>query len=151
MIETELDNVNRQIDTLIQNSPIWRVTDHLLQQIKGIGPQMARMVIASLPELGQLNRREIASLVGVAPFNDDSGKRTGKRRIRGGRPQVRRVLYMAAVAAMRCNPQIKSFHDRLQEKGKKNKVIIVACMRKLLIIMNATMKHENAETLSAVA
>ena len=146
VIQIELDNVNKQIDNLIQNSPIWRVTDQILQRIKGIGPQMARMVIAALPELGQVNRREIASLVGVAPFNDDSGKRTGQRRIRGGRPHVRRVLYMAAVAAIRFNPQIKAFHDKLQEKGKKNKVIIVACMRKLLIIMNATIKSQLIDT-----
>lgn len=142
-IQAELDGVERQIDSLIQNSPVWRVKDQLLQEINGIGPQMARMVIAALPELGQVNRREIASLVGVAPFNDDSGKRTGKRKIRGGRPPVRRVLYMAAVTAMRYNPQIKPLHDRLQDKGKKNKVIIVACMRKLLIIMNSTLKQES--------
>jgi len=141
-VQSELEEVNRRIDDLIQNSPVWRVKDQLLQEIKGIGPQMARMVIAALPELGKVNRREIAALVGVAPFNDDSGKRTGKRSIRGGRPHVRRVLYMAAVAAMRCNPQIKALHDRLQEKGKKNKVIIVACMRKLLITMNAVLKQE---------
>lgn len=141
-IQSELDGVDGQIDSIIQNSPVWRVKDQLLQKIKGIGPQMARMVIAALPEIGQVNRREIAALVGVAPFNDDSGKRTGKRRIRGGRPHIRRVLYMAAIAAMRSNPQIKALHDRLQGKGKKNKVIIVACMRKLLITMNATLKKE---------
>jgi len=142
VIQTELDGVDSQIDAFIQNSPIWRANDQLLQEIKGVGPQLSHIVIAALPELGRLNRREIASLVGVAPFNDDSGKRTGKRRIRGGRPQVRRVLYMAAVAAMRSNPSIKALHDRLQEQGKKNKVIIVACMRKLLITMNAVMKSE---------
>lgn len=142
-IQSELDDVNRQITGLIQNSPVWRAKDDLLQSIKGVGQQMARMVIAALPEIGQVNRRQIAALVGVAPFNDDSGKRTGKRRIRGGRPQVRRVLYMAAMAAMRYNPQIKALHDRLLEQGKKNKVIIVACMRKLLIIMNATLKAKS--------
>ena len=144
-IQSELDGVNKQIDGLIQNSPIWRTKDRLLQNIIGVGPQTASMVIAALPELGKVNRREISSLVGVAPFNNDSGKRTGKRFIRGGRPQIRRVLYIAAIAAMRFNPQIKAFHDRLDEKGKKNKVIIVACMRKLLIIMNATLKQNNVE------
>jgi len=150
-IQAELDSIDRQIDDLIQNSPVWRVKDQLLQKIKGIGPQMARMVIAALPEIGQVNRRQIAALVGVAPFNDDSGKRTGKRRIRGGRPHVRRVLYMAAIAAMRFNPQIKAFHDRLQEKGKTNKVIIAACMRKLLITMNATLKSEFSPVTCATA
>jgi transposase len=150
-IQAELDGVDREIDSLIQNSPVWRAKDQLLQEIKGIGPQMARMVIAALPEIGQINRRQIAALVGVAPFNDDSGKRTGKRRIRGGRPQVRRVLYMAAIAAMRYNPQIKALHDRLAEKGKMNKVIIVACMRKLLITMNATLKAEIVATACAAA
>ena len=150
-IQNELDDVNRQIDDLIQNSPIWRTKDRLLQDIKGIGPHTARMVIAALPELGHVNRREIASLVGVAPFNNDSGKRTGSRFIRGGRPEVRRVLYMAALAAMRFNPQIKIFHDRLQEKGKKNKVIIVACMRKLLIIMNAVLKSNNLNNTIEIA
>ena len=150
-IQAEMDDVNGKIDHLIQNSPVWRVKDQLLQGIKGVGPQMARMVIAALPEIGLVNRREIAALVGVAPFNDDSGKRTGKRRIRGGRPHVRRVLYMAAVAAMRCNPQIKALHDRLQEKGKKNKVIIVACMRKLLITMNAVIKSEIVTSAPATA
>jgi transposase len=150
-IKAELSDVDKQIDSLIQNSPVWRVKDQLLQEIKGIGPQMTRMVLAALPELGQVNRRKISSLVGVAPFNDDSGKRTGKRKIRGGRPNVRRVLYMAAVAAMRYNPQIKALHDRLKANGKMNKVIIVACMRKLLIIMNATLKAENTSVASATA
>jgi transposase len=151
VIQAELDGLDGQIGLLIQNSPIWCANQQLLREIKGVGPQLSRMVIAALPELGRVNRREIASLVGVAPFNDDSGKRRGQRRIRGGRPQVRRVLYMAAVAAMRYNPQIKAFHDRLQEQGKKNKVIIVACMRKLLIIMNATLKQEYALAASAIA
>jgi transposase len=151
VIQAELNGVDGQIDVLIQNSPIWRANEQLLREIKGVGPQLSRMVIAALPELGRLNRREIASLVGVAPFNDDSGKRTGKRKIRGGRPHVRRVLYMAAVAAMRCNPQIKVYHDRLKENGKKNKVIIVACMRKLLITMNAVMKSEIVSVANAAA
>ena len=151
VIQAELDGVDRQIDTLIQNSPIWRANEQLLREIKGVGPQLSRMVIAALPELGRLNRREIASLVGVAPFNDDSGKRTGKRRIRGGRPHVKRVLYMAAVAAMRYNPHIKDYHDRLKDNGKKNKVIIVACMRKLLITMNAVMKAEIVSAANAAA
>ncbi len=142
-IQSELDDIDRNISGLIETSPVWRVKDELLQSIKGVGQQMARMAIAALPELGKVNRRQIAALVGVAPFNNDSGRRTGKRRIRGGRPQVRRVLYMAALSAMRFNPEIKALHDRLAEKGKKNKVIIVACMRKLLIIMNATLKTKS--------
>ena len=151
VIQAELDGVDSQVDSLIQNSPVWRANEQLLRNIKGVGPQLSRMVIAALPELGRVNRREIASLVGVAPFNDDSGKRRGQRRIRGGRPHVRRVLYMAAVAAMRYNPQIKTFHDRLHADGKKNKVIIVACMRKLLITMNAVMKAEIASLALAAA
>jgi transposase len=140
IVQSELDAVDQKIGDLIKNSPIWSGKDQALQQIKGVGPQTARMMIAALPELGQVNRRQIAALVGVAPFNDDSGKRRGVRRIRGGRPQLRRVLYMAAVAAMRSNPLIRSLYTRLKEAGKRSKVIIVACMRKLLTIMNAVIK-----------
>jgi transposase len=114
----------------------------LLTSVKGVGVVLASTILAHLPELGQLNRQRIASLVGVAPFDNDSGKRRGPRRIRGGRAAVRTVLYMATVAAIRCNHVIKAFFDRLKRQGKIVKVCIVACMRKLLSILNAVVASQ---------
>ena len=116
----------------------WHALEQRLRKVPGVGPVLAQTLIASLPELGQVSRRAIASLVGVAPFDDDSGKRAGERHITGGRDAVREVLYMAAVAARRWNPVIAAFAKRLA--GKKPKVIIVACMRKPLTILNAMVR-----------
>lgn len=143
-LKRQLKEIEKMIDDKIETSPIWRQEDDLLQSVKGIGPTTSAALIAALPELGYLNRRQIASLVGVAPFNMDSGKLRGKRAIRGGRADVRKSLYMAALVAMRHNPTIKVFADRLKSQGKKAKVVIIACMRKLLIILNAMMKQEYA-------
>lgn len=140
LINVMLDDVNRQIDQLIKNSPIWKEKDDLLQSVKGIGPVTSSTLIAELPELGQLNRREIASLVGVAPYNDDTGKWSGKRKIHGGRSDVRRALYMATNTARRFNPTIHNYYERLTKKGKKHKVVMTACSRKLLIILNVMAK-----------
>lgn len=125
----------------LRSSPVWRTKDDLLRSMPGIGPINSRMLMACLPELGQLNRQKICALVGVAPFNRDSGKFKGQRRIWGGRAQVRQALYMAAVTARRCNPVIRALYERLKARGKPHKVAMVACMRKMLIILNTMMKN----------
>jgi transposase len=127
----------------LRSSPAWKTKDDLLRSMPGIGPINSRMLMACLPELGQLNRQKICALVGVAPFNRDSGKFKGQRRIWGGRAQVRQALYMAALTAKRCNPIIRALYERLTARGKPHKVAMVACMRKMLIILN-TMTKNNA-------
>ena len=124
------------------DSPLWRAKDDLLQSVPGIGPTTSRTLIAELPELGYLNRREIAALVGVAPLNRDSGTLRGKRMIWGGRASVRRTLYMAALTASRHNPVIRAFYQRLRGKGKPPKVALTACMRKLLVILNSMARNQ---------
>ncbi len=143
-LETQLKSMDNSINRMIESSPIWRTQDNLLQSVKGVGPATSSALISALPELGHLNRREIASLVGLAPFNVDSGKFRGRRSVRGGRPDVRKSLYMAALSASKWNPVIKVFSERLLAEGKRKKVVLVACMRKLLIILNAIMKEEYA-------
>jgi transposase len=120
---------------------VWREHDDLLQGVPGVGPGLSRSLIAELPELGTLNRRKIAALVGIAPFNCDSGQFRGKRRIWGGRASLRAMLYMATLSAVRCNPLIRGFYQRLTAAGKEHKVAMVACMRKLLTILNAMVKN----------
>jgi transposase len=131
-----------EISGLIRSSPAWREKDDLLQSAPGIGPVLSATLEAALPELGTLNQREIAKLVGVAPLNDDSGRRRGVRHIRGGRADVRAVLYMATLTATRFNPVIKAFYQRLLAKGKAQKVALIAAMRKLLVILNAMVKAQ---------
>ena len=128
------------IGTALRTSAAWRTDDDLLRSVPGIGPVNRAMFLAKLPELGQLDRRTIAALVGVAPLNRDSGAFRGKRFIHGGRSDVRAALYMATLAAIRCNPPIRAFHQRLVAAGKPPKVAITACMRKLLTILNAMMR-----------
>jgi transposase len=135
-----LNGVNHDLDKTIRTTPLWRDTDRLLQSVPGVGPVLSMSLLAGLPELGALNRRQIAALVGVAPFNRDSGTLRGKRRVWGGRADVRAVLYMSTVAAVRCNPIIKTFYQRLCAAGKAPKVALTACMRKLLTILNAMIK-----------
>lgn len=124
----------------LRASDVWRAKDDLLQSIPGVGPVLSRTMLAQCSELGCINRREIAKLVGVAPLPNDSGKHRGRRTIWGGRIDVRNVLYMAAQSAMRHNPDIHSFAQRLKAQGKPPKVVITACMRKLLTLMNAMLK-----------
>jgi transposase len=143
MLEKQIAQLDAEIARLIDCDDDWRAKAQLLASAPGIGPVTSATLLAELPELGKLNRQQIASLVGVAPFNDDSGKRRGKRAVIGGRSSVRCVLYMAALAAKRCNPTVRAFAQRLQTLGKPPKVIITACMRKLLVILNAMLK-ENA-------
>jgi transposase len=125
----------------LRASDVWRAKDDLLRSIPGVGTVTTVTLLAKCPELGTLNRREIAALVGVAPLANDSGKHRGKRFIWGGRAELRAVLYMATLTAIRCNPVIKAFAERLQQAGKPAKVVLVACMRKLLTIMNSMLKN----------
>ena len=140
-LERRVSDVDDEIGTAIQASPIWRVHDDLLRSVPGVGPITARTLLAELPELGTLDRRAIAALVGVAPFNCDSGQYRGQRHIWGGRASVRTALYMAAVSAARHNPTLATFYRRLRAAGKPAKVALVATMRKLLTILNAMLKQ----------
>lgn len=136
--------VDRDLNGLLRQSPLWREREDLPGAVKGVGKQTILSLCASLPELGQLDRRKIAALVGVAPFNCDSGRLTGRRRCWGGRAELRAVLYMAAVSALRCNPVIRAFYQRLVAAGKPKQLAIVACMRKLLTILNAMLRDHTA-------
>lgn len=138
--ERMLALLDSELDDLIKSSPLWREKEDLLRSFKGIGPVSARTLLAALPELGLLNRRQIAALVGVAPMARDSGTLRGHRRIWGGRGQVRAVLYMATITAMRSNVQIRTFYQRLRQAGKPGKVALIACMRKLLTILNTMLR-----------
>lgn len=149
LLTKQINKVEDDIDTTIKGSPLWREREDLLSSAIGIGPTTARTLLTQLPELGKLNRREVAALVGVAPFNDDSGKRNGVRRIRGGRAEVRSVLYMATIAAVRFNPQLQAMYQRLLARGKLKKVALIACARKLLTILNAMMKTNTSWRLDA--
>lgn len=135
-LNRELAMTDTELGRMIRESPVWRERDDLLQSVPGIGPVVARTLLAELPELGQLSRRAIAKLVGVAPLSRDSGTWRGRRVIHGGRAPVRAVVYMAALVGTRCNPVLKAFYHRLQAAGKPKKVALVACMRKLLTILN---------------
>ncbi len=145
-LDKQIDDVDRDLKRRLRQSPVWRAKDDLLKTIPGVGPVTTLTMLAKCPELGTLNRRQIASLVGVAPLANDSGQRRGKRFIWGGRAEVRAVLYMATLSAMRCNAVIQAFAARLRQAGKPPKVVIVACMRKLLTIMNAMIKNNTPWT-----
>ncbi len=136
-----LDDLDREIQDFICRSPLWHEKAMILQEVIGIGPVVSTSLIALLPELGSIDRKKISALVGVAPMNRDSGQWRGQRRIQGGRPAVRRVLYMAALVATRYNPVIRDFYQRLRQAGKAPKVALTACMRKLLVILNARLKN----------
>ena len=130
-----------ELGELIRNTPVWRERDELLRSVPGVGKVLSSTLLAQLPELGMLNRKQIAALAGLAPFNRDSGNMRGSRCIWGGRAQVRRVLYMATVAGVRSNPTIRTFYLRLRTNGKHAKPALIACMRKFLVILNA-MLHD---------
>ena len=140
-LNARIATLDDDLETLLRASPLWRENDDLLQSAKGIGPVCARTLLLELPELGTLNRHQIAALVGVAPLNCDSGTLRGRRMIWGGRAHVRTVLYMGTLVATRYNPQIKAFYERLLAAGKVKKVALTACMHKLLTILNAMLKH----------
>ncbi len=143
-LEKELQDLDKEIADFIQQSPLWKEKEQLLRSVPGIGPVTSATLLAMLPELGTLNRQKIAALVGVAPVNKDSGKRQKKRRVFGGRANVRSVLYMAALSASKHNPRIKAFYDHLLRMGKEKKVALTACMRKLLVILNAIVHNNQA-------
>jgi transposase len=140
-LKAELTRMDTELDDLIRQSPVWRAQEDLLRSVPGIGRVLSRTLLGELPELGRLSRKQIAALVGVAPLNRDSGTLRGPRRVWGGRAPVRAALYMATMVARTCNPVIRAFYQRLRTAGKAHKVALVACMRKLLTIVNAMMKH----------
>jgi transposase len=140
-LERELAHTDSALAHAIRESPVWREKDALLRSTPGVGPVVTTTLLANLPELGTLTGKQIAALVGVAPLNRDSGTLRGKRTVWGGRAQVRAVLYMGAIVAARFNPVIRAFYQRLRAAGKAKKVVLTACMRKLLIILNAMLKH----------
>jgi transposase len=141
-LERALEDINKDIEKRIKKSPTWRENDKILQSFKGVGPVVSATLLCDLPELGTLNRKKIAALVGVAPLNCDSGRFRGRRRIKGGRGNVRRKLYMAAVASLRHNDMIQEFYNKLIAAGKPPKLALTACMRKILTILNAMMKNQ---------
>lgn len=141
-LERELRMTESELRELIEASPVWRVHDEILQSVPAIGTVTSQTLLAELPELGQLTHKQVTALVGVAPMANDSGRLRGKRAIAGGRARVRRVLYMAALVATRRNPVIRRFYERLLAAGKAKKVALVACMRKLLLILNAMMRDQ---------
>jgi transposase len=149
-LEAELKRADEDLDQSIRQSPIWREKEDLLKSVPGIGPVVSRTLLAELPELGRLNRKQIAALVGVAPLNWDSGTLRGRRAIWGGRATVRAALYMAALVASRRNSVIRDFYRRLRNAGKAPKVALVACMRKLLTILNAMIKHKTRWSVNTV-
>ena len=140
-LERELDDLDEGLRQTLRQSPVWREKDDLLRTVPGVGEQLSITLLAYLPELGTLDRRQIAALVGVAPFNRDSGTLRGKRTVWGGRARVRAALYMGALVASRFNPVIQDFYQRLLAAGKPKKLALTACMRKLLVILNSMLKH----------
>ena len=142
-LEQQLADLEQQLRQTLRQSPVWRAKDDLLHSVPGVGPQLALTLLAHLPELGTLDRRQIAALVGVAPFNRDSGTLRGKRTVWGGRARVRATFYMGALVASRYNPVIRAFYRRLLAAGKPQKLALTACMHKLLVILNAMLKHSS--------
>lgn len=143
-LDKQIDDIDEEVGLFIESSSAWRAQDNLLQTVPGVGDNLSRTLLASLPELGRLDRQKIASLVGLAPIPHDSGKMKGRRSIWGGRSHVRKALYMAAVASVRCNPILKAYYLRLREAGKPAKVALVATARKLLVILNTMTKNQTS-------
>ena len=142
-LQRELDDLDKSLRETLRKSPVWREKDDLLRTVPGVGEQLSLTLLAYLPELGTLDRRQVAALVGVAPFNRDSGTLRGRRTVWGGRARIRAVLYMGALAASRYNPIIRDFYQRLVAAGKPKKLALTACMRKLLVILNSMLKHRS--------
>ena len=142
-LERELADLDEGLRQTLRQSPVWREKDDLLRTAPGVGEQLSLTLLAYLPELGTLNRRQVAALVGVAPFNRDSGTLRGKRTVWGGRARIRAALYMGALVGSRFNPVIRDFYQRLLAAGKPKKLALTACMRKLLVILNSMLKHRS--------
>jgi transposase len=145
-LDQEIGKLDVDLTAGLRKSPVWRAKDELLRSLKGIGRITSGTLLVALPELGRLDRRTIAALVGLAPFNRDSGKMRGRRSIYGGRARIRTLLYMAATSAIRSNPVIRAFYERLKSRGKPHKVAVVACMRKMLTILNAMVRESTPWT-----
>jgi len=143
-LRKQLKDLDARVEKAMEADPVWKAKDQCLQQTQGVGPNLSLGLLGALPELGHLNRRQIAALVGVAPYNCDSGQQRGNRRIIGGRRGVRNALYMSTLAAIRCNAVIRDYYQHLMSKGKKFKVAMVACMRKLPIYLNTLMRQHLA-------
>jgi transposase len=139
-LEKELQRTDKDLDEAVEENAAWKENEALLRSVPGVGPVLARTLLAELPELGTLDHRRLSALVGVAPFNRDSGTFKGKREVWGGRAPVKAALYMGALVAVRHNPILKEFYEKLLSAGKPKKVALVACMRKLLSILNAVMR-----------
>lgn len=145
-LQKQLGEIDRDLDNSVKGSPLWHEKDDLLQSVPGVGKVLSRTLLSLVPELGALGKKQLAALVGVAPLNWDSGQQRGRRSVWGGRAHVRAVLYMSALAAARFNPVIRAFHARLIAAGKLPKVALVACMRKLLTILNAIVRDRTPWT-----
>jgi len=139
-LQDALAKLDQEIQEYVRQSELWKSKSNLMRSVPGVGPVTASTLLGELPELGQLDRKKIAALVGVAPFNNDSGYRRGKRRIKGGRSSVRNVLYMAALSASKYNPILRAFYQQMIKRGKEKKVALTACMRKLLTFLNAIIR-----------
>lgn len=149
-IEKQIARMDQQLDELVKSTQSWQQLSELLQSVPGVGKVLAYTLLGELPELGQLTNKQIAALVGVAPMNKESGAYKGKRQIRGGRYQVRTVLFMAIMSAIQCNAVIKDYYQRLKATGKTSKVALVACMRKLITILNTMVKNNTSWTLNPI-
>ncbi|MGZ8195465.1 MAG: IS110 family RNA-guided transposase [Methylosarcina sp.] len=149
-IEKQIARMDQQLDELVKSTQSWQQLSELLQSAPGVGKVLAYTLLSELPELGQLSNKQIAALVGVAPMNKESGAYKGKRQIRGGRHQVRTVLFMAVMSAIQCNAVIKSYYQRLKTTGKTPKVALVACMRKLITILNTMAKNNTSWALNPI-
>ena len=141
-LKSRLDEINGRIQQFVKSHPVWQERQRVLESVPGVGPATSACIMACLPELGSCSNRQIAALVGVAPFNADSGAKRGQRFIRGGRSRVRKALYMAALVALRYNPVLSAYYTRLVAVGKRKKVALVACMRKLIVILNTMLRHQ---------
>lgn len=141
-LQTQIATITKQIDEAVMQVKHWRVKAEILTSVPGVGKVLAYTLLSDLPELGKLNRKEIAALVGVAPMNRESGSWNGKRRIRGGRHRIRTVMFMAMLSSIQCNPVFKRFYEHLKSQGKLPKVAIIACMRKLIVVLNTMLKNE---------
>lgn len=142
LVDGQLADLDQDLDRAVKESPVWRAAEELLRSMPGVGPTLARTLLAELPELGRLTRRQIAALVGVAPFSRDSGLLRGRRTVWGGRAPVRAVLYMAALTAVRVNPPFKAAYARLRNAGKPPKLALTACMRRLICTLNAMLRDQ---------
>lgn len=143
-IQAEIASIDKKVDKLVGEVPEWKAQRDLLMSAKGVGKVLAHTLLSELPELGRLNNKEVAALVGVAPMNRDSGRYQGKRFIRGGRHKVRTVLFVSMLSAIQCHPKLKPMYERLVANGKPKKLALIACMRKQLIILNTMMKNGTA-------